>query len=263
MTILDFYKMKKEEKPISMVTCYDAWTASLMAESDIDCLLVGDSLAMVMHGHSSTLPADTELMALHTAAVRRGAPNQFIVTDMPFLSHRKGLEAAMESVHTIMKSGANAVKIEGIEGHKEIIRHIVQSGVPVMGHLGLTPQSFNQFGGFKVQNKTDESIDILLKQAKELEEAGCFSLVAECVPYKAGKLLSESLNIPVIGIGAGRETDGQVLVFQDLMGLNTGYVPKFVRDFGKGRELITGALNEYNRTVKNRSFPSREESYNG
>lgn len=263
MNVLDFQKMKVKKKPISMVTCYDHWTAFIINNTDIDCLLVGDSLAMVVHGHPSTIPVDTELMALHTRAVRKGAPDKFIITDMPFLSHRKGLVSAMESVEIIMKSGANGVKIEGVEGHEDIIKHIIESGIPVMGHIGLTPQSFNQLGGFKVQNKTEDSVKQLINQGKRLEKAGCFSIVAECIPSNAGSKLSESLNIPVIGIGAGNGTDGQVLVLQDLLGITTGYVPKFVRKFIDGTKLISEALNTYDKAVKVRSFPNEKESYNG
>lgn len=263
MNVLDFQKMKKKKKLISMITCYDYWTASIINKTNIDCLLVGDSLAMVMYGESSTIPADTELMALHTRAVRKGAPEKFIITDMPFLSHRKGLLSAMESVEIIMKSGANAVKIEGIDGHEDVIKHIIESGIPVMGHIGLTPQSHNQLGGFKVQNKTEDSVNQLIDQGKRLEKAGCFSIVAECIPTDAAQKLSESIKIPVIGIGAGNSTDGQVLVLQDLMGVNTGYVPKFVRKYMDSEKLISDALNEFDKNVKDRSFPAKKESYNG
>lgn len=263
MNVLDFYKKKKNREPISMVTCYDFWTASIINSTEIDCLLVGDSLAMVMHGHSSTIPADTELMALHTRAVKKGAPDKFIITDMPFLTHRKGLLEAMKAVERLIKAGANAVKIEGIEGHEDIIKHIIESGIPVMGHIGLTPQSFNQIGGFKVQNKTEDSIKHLIDQGKRLEKAGCFAIVAECIPSHVGKKLSENINIPIIGIGAGNGTDGQVLVLQDLLGVSSGYTPKFVRKFIDGTKLITEALASYNKTVKDRTFPSEKESYNG
>ncbi len=263
MTVLDFHKRKAAGEAISMVTCYDYWTAAIANDSDVDCLLVGDSLAMVVYGHNSTIPADTQLMARHTEAVRKGAPDKFLITDMPFLAHRKGLLSTMESVETIMKAGANGIKIEGIEGHEDLIKHIVESGIPVMGHIGLTPQSFNQLGGFKVQNKTDDSIEQLINQGRRLEKAGCFSLVAECIPSRAGKKLSESIDIPVIGIGAGNGTDGQVLVLQDMLGANSGYVPKFVRQFLDGATMIKETLNQYDQSVKNRQFPSDKESYGG
>jgi len=261
MTTLDFKKYKSENKPISMLTCYDSWSAAIIEESDIDCILVGDSLAMTMHGYDSTLPADPDLMALHTAAVRRGAPNAFIVGDMPFLSFRKGLLPAMEAVEKIMRSGANAVKLEGYTGHGDIVRHIVDSGVPVMGHIGLTPQSVHQLGGYKVQGKSDEKARKLMEDAVALEEAGCFSIVLECVPESIGREISQKLTIPTIGIGAGNGCDGQVLVLQDMLGLNNKFRPKFVRTFMKGFDLIKDALNEYDKSVKERSFPSEEESY--
>lgn len=261
MTILDFKKYKNVNKAISMLTCYDSWSAAIIEESDIDCILVGDSLAMTMHGYDSTLPADADLMALHTAAVRRGAPNAFIVGDMPFLSYRKGLLPAMEAVEKIMRAGANAVKLEGYTGHGDIIRHIVDSGVPVMGHIGLTPQSVHQLGGYKVQGKSDDKARKLMEDAVALEEAGCFSVVLECVPASIGTDISHRLTIPTIGIGAGNGCDGQVLVLQDMLGLNNKFQPKFVRTFMKGFEGIKNALNEYDQSVKDRSFPSEEESY--
>ncbi len=261
MNILDFKKYKAGNKVISMITCYDSWSATIIEESQLDCILVGDSLAMAMHGHDSTLPADTDLMALHIAAVRKGAPTSFIVGDMPFLSFRKGLVPAMETVEKLMKAGANALKLEGIDGHSEIISHIVKSGVPVMGHIGLTPQSVNQLGGYKVQGKTDEKAQQLQKDALALEEAGCFAIVLECVPSSIGKLITEKLTIPTIGIGAGNSCDGQVLVLQDMLGLNNRFQPKFVRTFMEGFDTVKNALNEYDNVVKERSFPSNKESY--
>lgn len=263
MNINDYQIYKEKKKPISVITCYDYWSATLIEESPIDTILVGDSLAMISHGFTSTLPADVELMALHTRAVRRGAPTKFIVSDMPFLSHRKSLDSVLDSVGEIMKAGANAVKVEGIDGHEDTIKHIVNSGVPVMGHLGLTPQSFNSLGGFKLQSKSEEAVKKLIKDALKLESLGCFSIVLECIPDSAGRRVSEALNIPTIGIGAGKDTDGQVLVLQDMLGVNTGYTPKFVRKFVDGATLIKEALTEYNSTVKSREFPGKGESYGG
>jgi 3-methyl-2-oxobutanoate hydroxymethyltransferase len=260
-TILDFYKMKKEKKKISMVTSYDYWSANLLNETEIDCLLVGDSLAQVMHGHPSTVHADTDLMALHTKAVARGAPNKFIVADMPFLSVRKGLVSAMESVDQLMKAGATAVKIEGIAGHEDIVKNIVESGVPVMGHLGLTPQSVHQLGGYKVQGKDKETADFIFQSALKLQELGCFSLVLECVPTQLATDITKALQIPVIGIGAGPHTDGQVLVFHDLLGLTSGHKPKFLKTFSDGRDLFKGSLEQFDMEVKENIFPSTEESY--
>jgi 3-methyl-2-oxobutanoate hydroxymethyltransferase len=261
MNILDFKKMKVDGRKISVVTCYDCWTARLISQSQIDCVLVGDSLAMVVYGHPSTLQATPEMMAQHTAAVVRGVGDKFVIADMPFLSFRKGVNFAMETVDQLMKAGAHSVKLEGVWGHEDVIRHIVQSGVPVMGHLGLTPQSVYQFGGFKVQGKTDEAAEDLVKQAMKLEELGAFAVVLECIPSHVSSVITESIGIPTIGIGAGKDTDGQVLVLQDLLGMNTEFRPKFLREFLNGKELIPQALDAFDSETKSRGFPSEKESY--
>ena len=261
MKVHDFQKMKDEGRKISMVTCYDYSSARVVAESSIDCILVGDSLAMTMHGYPTTISATTAMMALHTAAVAKGAPAKFIVADLPFLSYRKGLKDAMDSVHAVMSSGAHAVKLEGVRGHAEIVRHIVDSGVPVMGHLGLTPQSVNLLGGMRVQARTDAAVDLLASQAGELEQAGCFSLVLECVPCEVARRVTELLTIPTIGIGAGPSVSGQVLVYQDMLGLNPGFRPKFLRIYANAFEVIQEALDTYDRDVKGGDFPSERESY--
>jgi len=257
MNVLDFQKMKNEGRKISMVTCYDYSSARAVAESSIDCILVGDSLAMLMHGHPTTLSATTAMMALHTAAVARGAPSKFIVADLPFLSYRKGLKDAMDAVQELMTAGAHAVKLEGVRGHAEIVRHIIDSGVPVMGHLGLTPQSINLIGGMKVQARNDAAVEILVTQALELEAAGCFSLVLECVPSGAARKVTDLLKIPTIGIGAGASVSGQVLVYQDVLGLNPGFRPKFLRSYADMFGMIQAALNAYNRDVKGGASPPR------
>ncbi|MDX6711165.1 MAG: 3-methyl-2-oxobutanoate hydroxymethyltransferase [Blastocatellia bacterium] len=261
MNVLDFQKLKDAGRKISMVTCYDYSSARAVAGSNVDCILVGDSLAMTMHGHPNTLSATTAMMALHTAAVARGASSKFIVADLPFLSYRKGLKEAMGSVYELMSAGANAVKLEGVRGHADIVRHIVDSGVPVMGHLGLTPQSVNVLGGMKVQARTGAAVELLASQARELEDAGCFSLVLECVPTEAARKVTDLLNIPTIGIGAGSSVGGQVLVYQDLIGLNPGFEPKFLRAFANTFEIIQAALDAFDRDVKNGNFPSESESY--
>ena len=261
MNVLDFRRMKDEGRKISMVTCYDYSSARVVASSNIDCILVGDSLAMTMHGHSTTLSATSSMMALHTAAVARGAPAKFIVADLPFLSYRKRLKDAMDSVQKLMSAGAHAVKLEGVRGHGEIIRHIVDSGVPVMGHLGLTPQSVNLLGGMKVQARTAAAVEILSSQASELEDAGCFAIVLECVPSEAARTVTDVLKIPTIGIGAGPHVSGQVLVYQDMLGLNPGFKPKFLRTYANAFEVIRAALDSYDRDVKGEMFPSESESY--
>jgi 3-methyl-2-oxobutanoate hydroxymethyltransferase len=195
------------------------------------------------------------------AAVRRGAPQKFIIGDMPFLAHRGSLDQSLAAVAMIMRAGAQAVKIEGIEGSEETFAHIIESGVPIMGHLGLTPQSYHKFGGFKVQATDDQASEWLLAQAKKLESAGCFAVVLECVPAKVAKHVSQHLKIPTIGIGAGPDVDGQVLVFQDMMGFNHDFKPKFVRRYLQGFEMLQTAFNEFDSDVKSAKFPLENESY--
>lgn len=260
-SVLDFQKMRASEKKISMITCYDFTSARIVAESNADCILVGDSLAMTMHGHPNTLAATAEMMALHVAAVRKGAPKKFIVGDMPFLAHRGSLDQTLQTVGAIMRAGAQAVKIEGVDGSEETIRHIAQSGVPVMGHLGLTPQSVHQFGGFRVQATSVEAQEFLFDQAMRLEDCGVFALVLECVPADAAAALTRRLSIPTIGIGAGEGCSGQVLVFQDLLGLNNQFKPRFVRHFLNGFDLVKNAINQFDSDVKAGAFPNASESY--
>jgi 3-methyl-2-oxobutanoate hydroxymethyltransferase len=261
MNILDLPERKRAKAKISMVTCYDAWSAKLIANTPIDMILVGDSSAMVMHGFSDTLPATTEMLALHVAAVRRGAPQKFIVADMPFMSFRGSLDSSINCVRQLMQAGANAVKLEGAVGNEELVKHLVHSGVPVMGHLGLTPQSVNVFGGNKVQGRKEEAQKLLMEHARALQDAGCFSLVLECVPFTLATQVTEALQIPTIGIGAGVNCDGQVLVLQDLLGLNMEFKPKFLRQYLNGGELITAALKKYHEDVVAQTFPSPKESY--
>ena len=239
--VTDFARFRAEGNPISMVTCYDAWSARIIAESPVDAVLVGDSVAMVMHGHPDTVHATTEMMATHTAAVRRGLGEKFLVTDIPFPEHRKGIPAAMECVDRIRKAGASAVKIEGAEGHLDVISHIVGSGVPVMGHLGLTPQSVHQFGGYRVQGREEAAARQIELDALALQEAGVFSIVLECVPAELAGRITEKLTIPTIGIGSGVQCSGQILVLQDVLGMNLGFRPKFLRTYPDGAATITAA----------------------
>ena len=260
-SVLDFQKFKEQGHRMSMVTCYDSTSAKIVSASRIDCILVGDSLAMTMHGHDTTLAATPELMALHVEAVRRGAPNKFIVGDMPFLAHRGSLDRTMEAVRVIMKAGAQAVKIEGVDGAEDVISYVVQSGVPVMGHLGLTPQSVHQFGGFKVQATESNAAEILLAQAKKLEACGVFAMVFECVPHEVATYVTSKLHVPTIGIGAGNGCSGQVLVMQDLLGLNADFQPKFVRKYLDGFTQFKEAFDRFDSDVKSGEFPSGKESY--
>ena len=261
MNVHDFQKMKDAGRKISMITCYDYSSARAVADSNIDCILVGDSLAMTMHGYPNTISATTAMMALHTAAVAKGAPAKFIIGDLPFLSYRKGLKEAMDAVHELMTAGAHAVKLEGVRGHTEIVRHIVDSGVPVMGHLGLTPQSVHGLGGMKVQARTNAAVKVLTAEARELEDAGCFALVLECVPAQGARRVTDLLKIPTIGIGAGTHVSGQVLVYQDMLGLNPGFKPKFLRVYANTFDVIRTALNAYDDDVKSGAFPLESESY--
>lgn len=260
LNVLELKATKRGDRKISMVTCYDFWSAQLLNRSDVDCLLVGDSLAMVMHGFDSTVHADVELMALHTRAVARGAPDKFIVGDMPFLSVRKGLAAAMDGVQALVHAGAQAVKVEGEAGHLEVVAHIVESGVPVMGHLGLTPQAVHGFGGHRVQGRGADG-QALLESAQRLADVGCFALVLECVPAPLAGCISRSIGIPTIGIGAGAGTDGQVLVLQDLLGTNPEFKPRFLRHYADGFGTIRDAVNRFHADVQTGAFPGREESY--
>lgn len=261
-SIFDFYDKKQKQQKISMVTCYDYTSALILDSTPVDCVLVGDSLAMTMHGHSTTLNASVNMMALHTAAVARGLKSgKWIVGDMPFLSYRKSLTSNMNAVEKIMKAGAHSIKLEGVDGQEKLIRHIVDSGVPVMGHLGLTPQSIYQLGGFKVQGKDSKAQQIIIDQALRLEQAGCFSIVLECVPNNLAKTITEQLHIPTIGIGAGADTDGQVLVWQDLLGLSQGFKPKFVRSYLNGFDQIQKSLNQFHQDVCEKKFPTAQESY--
>jgi 3-methyl-2-oxobutanoate hydroxymethyltransferase len=261
MKIQDFKAFKNSGRKISMITCYDNWSAKILNKTEVDCILVGDSLAMVMHGYTTTIQATVGMMALHTSAVARGAEDKFIVGDMPFLANRKSLNVAMNAVEKIMKAGAHAVKIEGAKGNLKLIQHIVESGVPVMGHLGLTPQSIHQIGGFKVQGRSPKEYGDLIKDAQDLENAGCFALVLECVPSKLAIEVTSKLSIPTIGIGAGDSTDGQVLVLQDMLGTNPDFTPKFLRKYMNGFESIQKAVNQYHNDVQSQKFPNEKESY--
>ncbi len=261
MNVLDFIDKKRKGEKITMITCYDYTYAQLLAALPVDCLLVGDSAAMTMHGFSHTIPATIEMMRLHTAAVARGAPNQFIIGDMPFLSHRSALPEIMNDLKVLMQAGANAIKLEGASGNLDLIKHIVESGVPVMGHLGLTPQSVHALGGYKVQGKTEAAEMRLLEEAKQLEAAGCFAIVLECVPRTVAKKITDSLEIPTIGIGAGKDTDGQVLVLQDLLGLNLQFRPKFAKAFVDGASLMQAGFQAFITDVQTGRFPADEHSF--
>ena len=261
MSSTDFLRAKAEGRKLSMVTCYDYTFARLISKSAIDGILVGDSAAMVMHGHSSTVTANQELMRLHTEAVSRGANGKFLVADMPFLSFRKGYAAALDSASILMAAGAHAVKLEGVDGHEDVVQRLVQSGIPVMGHLGLQPQSVHAYGGFRVQGRNEESARTIARQAATLQELGAFAIVLECVPANLAREISECIRIPIIGIGAGVGCDGQILVLQDLLGINTDFRPKFARPFLDGARCVIDTLGRFDDAVKAGTFPAGEESY--
>ncbi len=248
-----------------MITVYDFTSATIANKSDIDCLLIGDSAAIVMSGYNETTSASIDLIEYHTKAVKKGAPNKFIIADMPFLSYRKDKITAINCAEKLIKAGANAIKIEAVYGHEEIIRHLIQSGIPIMGHIGLTPQYINSFGGYHIQGKSAEQKKDLMKQAKTLEELQCFSLVLECVPSSLAADITNILKIPTIGIGSGFHTNGQVLVWHDLLGL-TDYSsikkkPKFVKEYLNSRESFNTALNQFHQDIQNQKFPCEEYSY--
>lgn len=263
MNVNHFQKMYQQGEKISMVTCYDYPFARLMADekSGPDILLIGDSVAMVVHGHKTTINATLEMMVLHTQAVARGAGKKFVLADMPFLSYRKGLKSTMEAVTALMQAGAHAIKIERAEGNEKIVRHIVDSGVPVMGHIGLTPQSVHALGGYKVQGRSSAAADHLLKQAYAMQAAGCFALVIECVPAKLAGEITAALQIPTIGIGAGPQVSGQVMVLHDLLGIYPDLKPKFAKQYFDGATPIQNALNQYDQEVKAGLFPTAEYSF--
>lgn len=260
MNILQFTQHKNKSKKIAMLTCYDYTSARILDATNIDGVLVGDSAAMVMHGHSNTLSTSTEMMIWHTQAVTRGINNnKFIVTDLPFLSHRQSISKTMKLVQKIIQAGAHAVKIEGARGNEQIIHHIVESGIPVMGHIGLTAQFYHQLGGFRVQGKKPEKAQELLEQALILEEAGCCSMVLECMPSDLAQEISNKLTIPTIGIGAGPYTDGQILVLQDVLGLSQDHQAKFVKAFVNGADLFKQAIDLYVHDIDKTLYPSLKE----
>ncbi|MCF6808263.1 3-methyl-2-oxobutanoate hydroxymethyltransferase [Thiotrichales bacterium 19S9-12] len=261
MNITQLIKKKQLSEKITMVTCYDAATALVANQTDIDILLVGDSVSMVVHGHKNTTTATLDMMVLHTQAVANGNSNKFIVADLPFMSYRGVLKDTINSVQKLIQAGANAIKLEGAIGNLDTINHIVHSGVPVMGHIGMTPQHVHNFGGFKIQGKEEKAKEALIQQAKDLEAAGCFAIVLECIPSPLAKKITEAIHIPTIGIGAGSDTDGQVLVWHDLLGLLPNSPFKFVKEYLNGYDLIQKALSDYDAEVKSGAFPKNEHSF--
>ncbi|MGP1908184.1 3-methyl-2-oxobutanoate hydroxymethyltransferase [Metabacillus sp. JX24] len=261
-TRLDFVKMKQENEPIVMLTAYDYPSARLAEESGVDMILVGDSLGMVVLGYDSTVPVTVADMIHHSKAVKRGAPSTFIVTDMPFMSYHVSKEQTLKYAAEIMQqSGAHALKLEGADGVLQNIEALTCAGVPVVAHLGLTPQSVGVLGGYKVQAKDAESAKKLMHDAKQCEEAGAIALVLECVPRQLASEISNTLSIPVIGIGAGASTDGQILVYHDVLGYGVDRVPKFVKQYTSAGSEMKSALTAYVQEVKKREFPEEKHTF--
>ena len=261
MNVFDFYKMKELKQKISMVTCYDYTSACMLSTTTIDCLLVGDSVAMTIYGFENTLAATLDMMVTHTAAVKRGAKNKFIIGDLPFLSYRKSFSESVSAAQELMRVGASAVKLEGVSGNVELIKHLTESGVPVMGHLGLTPQAIHSLGGLRVQGKKEEDAEKIYIDALTLQTAGCFAVVLECVPSALADKITQALSIPTIGIGAGPLTDGQVLVFQDLLGLQKEFQPKFLKTYVDGFNYLSDGIENYISEVKTGEFPKDVHCY--
>lgn len=262
MTTSKLRQMKAEGEKIAMLTSYDYTLARLLDEAGVDILLVGDSASNVVCGNSYTLPITLEEMIFLTKGVVRAAQHALVVCDMPFGSYQVSEEEAVRNAIRILKeSGCDAVKLEGGEEILPSIKHMIQAGVPVMGHLGLTPQSVNQFGGYGLRAKEEAEAEKLLHDAKLLDEAGCFCIVLEKIPAALAQKVTKVVHCPVIGIGAGNGCDGQVLVLHDMLGLNEGFKPKFLRHFAHLAEEIKSAVGEYIKDVKDGSFPSAEESY--
>ena len=262
ITINQIKEMKQKGEKITMLTAYDYTTAKIIDEVGIPLILVGDSLGMVVLGYESTIPVTMEEMLHHTKAVVRGTKQAMVIGDMPFMTYHISVEDALyNAARFIQEGGAQAVKLEGGITVAEKVQRIVECGIPVMGHIGLTPQSIHQFGGFKVQGRTPEAAIRLLKDAQALEEAGAFSIVLETVPAPLAALITQKIGIPTIGIGAGIGCDGQVQVINDILGSFTDFVPKHAKQYTKLADIISKAITEYYNEVKVGSFPTNEQSF--
>lgn len=261
VTLTTLLELKQRGEKITMLTCYDATFAATACAAGVEILLIGDSLGMVLQGHDSTLPVTVADMAYHTAAVKRGNKGALILSDLPFMSTAT-LEQTYQSCAQLMQAGAHMVKLEGGAWLAESVRLLAERGIPACAHLGLTPQSVNVFGGYKVQGRGEQQAQKMLDDALALEQAGAALLLLECVPSELAARISRAVRIPVIGIGAGADTDGQVLVLHDMLGLSlSGRTPKFVRNFMQGQSSIADAISLYTRSVKDRSFPAAEHEF--
>ena len=254
--------MKKKGERITMLTAYDYAVAFILDDAGVEMLLVGDSLGMVVLGYDSTLPVTMNDMLHHTKAVARGAKNSMVVSDLPFMSYQCSVEEAVRNAgRFLQEAGAHAVKLEGGREIAESVQRMTSAGIPVVGHLGLTPQSVQQFGGFKIQGKGDAAAQRIMEDAKIIEEAGAFSVVLECVPAPLAQKITNSLTIPTIGIGAGAGCDGQVLVVNDMLGIYERFTPKFVKKYANLNNSIRDAVKQYIEEVKNGTFPDEEHSF--
>lgn len=261
-TSTDFLKMKKNNEKIVMLTAYDYPSAKIAEQAGVDVILVGDSLGMVVLGYDTTVPVTIEDMIHHTKAVKRGAPSTYIVTDMPFMTYHLSMEDTLRNAREIIQqSGAHALKLEGAGHVIEKIDALNKAGIPVVAHLGLTPQTVGVLGGYKVQGKDIKSAKKLIEDAKKCEEAGAIALVLECIPMQLAKEVSESISIPTIGIGAGIDTDGQVLVFHDVVTYGVERVPKFVKQYANMQEQALKGIELYVSETKNNIFPTTEHSF--
>ena len=261
--IFDFAAMKRKGEQITWITAYDFPTASLVEQAGIDMILVGDSVGMVVYGYSGTLPITMDQLMYHTEAVRRAAPSTFVIGDMPFMSYQKSVADAIENAGRFYKeANVDAVKLEGGKRVTAQIRGIVDSGMVVIGHIGLTPQSSAQLGGFKAQGNTAEAAMVLLEDSKAIEEAGASMLLVEAVPSETGKIITEALSIPVLGIGAGPYCNGQLLIVSDMLGIFEIFAPKFVKKYANVAEQMRQAFQKYAQEVREGKFPAQEHCYN-
>lgn len=260
--VVDFQKQKDNNEKIALLTAYDYSTAKVLDECQIDGILVGDSLAMVALGHKDTYSVTMEEMLIFINAVARGAKNSFIVGDMPFMSYNVSVEQGLDNIAKMIRAGANAVKIEGCNSHiLELTKRSVESGIPVLGHLGLTPQSMNLIGGHKIQGKTADATKKILECALQLQEAGVFAVVLELLPEESAKYITQNLKIPTIGIGAGVNCDGQIVVSDDILGKFTDFKPKFVKNYADLHSITTKAFENYIHEVKSCEFPAQEQVF--
>lgn len=261
VTVATLYKMKERGEKITFLTCYDYPTALLEDEAGIDIILVGDSGGMTVLGYETTLPVTMEEMIILTSAVTRAVKYAFVVGDMPYMSYQISIEDAIRNSGRFMAVGCDAIKLEGGARVQDTVQAIVKAGIPVMGHIGLTPQSYTQLGGFKVQGKTADSAKALVEDAKALEDAGVFSILIECVPAEVGKLITENVSVPTLGLGAGADTDGQIVIVHDMIGFFAKFRPKFVKQYCNLTEILLNAFKSYVEDVKSGEFPKPEHFY--